>query len=127
MGRSVSCPPNAGAIAYDYIDMDEDWDEYDWQDLEEDALYGIRELFPSMEPASGWAGREDKIIARNGHAIFGMSEYCRLIAYWMVPEDRRISEAWVAQVAPRFQERFARLARLGVMSNGEAVYQRLGV
>lgn len=125
MGRSVSTPPNTQAVAYDHIDIEDD-DDWWFEDLKEDALYRIQELYPSMGPCSKRLGREDLAIAENWHAWFGLSVYGGLIAYWLVPKtDDPLNEAWVAQVERGFCTHFASLRKLGHMSNGEGVYQRI--
>jgi hypothetical protein len=127
MGRSVSYPQAAEVIAYDHVDWEED-DPFAYEDLVEDARYRIACLFPSMTPDEGWLGSENRILASNGHAFFGLSEYCGLLAYWLVPRENtdtpQLHRTWCNQVAPRFEDHFATLARVGMMSNGEGVYRR---
>lgn len=129
MGRSVSVPSGARVVAFDGVDTSE-WDEhdahYEWEWIEEDAVSRIRAIAPSMSADEGWEGREDKVLASNGHARFGMSEYCGLISYWLVPEENGLAEAWCDRISPRFINMFGSLRRLGFMSNGEAVFERTG-
>lgn len=128
MGRSVSSPPRAGAVAFERIDTS-DWDEFDvqweWEAIEEDAVDRIREIFPSFKPDEGWLGREDKVLASNGHAKFGMSAYGGLVSFWLVPKENGLAEAWVDRARERFFRSFGTLRRLGFMSNGEAVFERI--
>ncbi len=124
MGRSVSTPYNAMVVAYDHVDVgeiDEDW----FDDLKDNGRYRIQILYPSMEPTSKWVGREDLAIAENAHAWFGLSVYFGLVAWWLVPKEGELAEAWIAQVERGFCREFASLRRMGMMSNGEGVYQRI--
>ena len=65
----------------------------------------------------------------NRHAWVGVSEYCGLVAFWIVAKDdtghEALSERWVAQVADRFTSTFSTLNRLGTFSNGEGVFERI--
>lgn len=128
MARSVSVPYGAAVVAYDHVDTS-DWDEFDaqweWEYIEDDAVNRMAEISPSMSDDDGWLGREDKILASNGHAKFGMSEYCGLISYWLVPEDNDLARHWVEQVRAKFLEAFGTLRKIGQFSNGEGVYERV--
>lgn len=126
MARSVSTPPNTEVVAYDYVDRDDD--PFFFEDLIEGAQCRIYALFPSMTPADRWLGREDRVVAENGHAWFGFSEYMGLIAYWLVPKEDdgcELHRAWCGQVSRRFADEFASLRRVGMMSNGEGVFERI--
>jgi hypothetical protein len=163
MGRSVSHP--SGAIVafrhYDqsvdcaecdgkgYFEEDGERDEcefcdstgledlhIDWREETEQYQGWIKELFPSFEPCDKWLDREDHAIAENRFAYFGISEYCGLVALWLVKKDldagyyedsllTPLADRWLAQVEPRFLSTFGELRKLGHMSNGEGVYQRI--
>lgn len=66
------------------VTREQDSDDFDT--LIEDFQQHLKELFPSVEPADDWIGREDHVLAENKLARFGMSEYCGLVAYWIVPQ-----------------------------------------
>lgn len=137
MGRSVSYP-SGGVVAFTVLEVEEDgdWDfEYEWlcDHLKERAT----RFFPSLEPHDGWRGREDRILARNAFADFGVSIYGDLVAVWIVERDdgsywdavwrtARSPRArrWLAQIAPRFDTEFGDYDCLGHMSNGEGVYRK---
>ena len=128
MGRSVSYPSNA-VVAYSTFEVDPSWDcQGEWEDLVDGFRDQVAELFPSMERADKWLGREDHAVMANRHAWVGVSEYCGLVAFWIVPKDdtghEALSERWVAQVAERFTSTFSTLNRLGTFSNGEGVFER---
>ena len=136
MGRSVSTPAGAQLIAYEHIDslwFDEDcgeWvaDEFAGEFFAEDTAEQARKLWPSFEPFDGWAGREDRILLRNGHAEFGVSEYGGLWSIWIRPrpdvDHEELAEAWVTRIGPTFGRVFGSLVKIGSMSNGEGVYER---
>lgn len=153
MGRSVSYPSGA-LVAYARTPYDEDWcancscpasdcdcdeddkslvqGEADWDWIAEDAARTISEMFPSFRPDDDWRGREDRVVARNSLVDFGFSEYCGLMAYWMVPREgldgnlEAFAERWIAAVSRRFCARFGEYVRIGGMSDGTSVYQRVG-
>ena len=118
------------------MEDEDDWEfEFDW--LRGDLVERAMRLFPSLEPHDGWRGREDRILARNAFADFGISIYCGLVAIWIVERDdgsywdadsrtARCPRArrWLAQIAPRFDAEFGDYDCLGHMSNGEGVYRR---
>lgn len=126
MGRSVSYPTNA-VVAYSTFEG-EDADDFRFEVIE--AFRGvIADMYPSAYECDRWIGREDHAVMENGHAYFGVSEYCGLVAYWVVAKDYADSEAladrWVASIAKRFQATFGTLRRLGTFSNGEGVFQQV--
>lgn len=137
MGRSVSYPSRS-VVAFTALEVEEtgDWDfEYDW--LRENLLHRAMRLFPSLEPHQGWRGREDRILARNAFADFGLSVYGELVAVWIAERDDGAywdadwrtarsprAQRWLAQIAPRFDAEFGHYDCLGHMSNGEGVYRK---
>lgn len=143
MGRSVSTPSNARHVFYlawmdDHEDEDGNeiaWDDADyWQHEWDYVIYDLREhvlldLFPSVLPLDRWHGREDRIIAANGLAEFGISEYMGIAAVWVIPywlAPEGLANAWIDKVWPKVKDRFpSRLARMGTFSNGESVYRRI--
>jgi hypothetical protein len=129
VGRSVSIPSGAVAVFY----TEADWaDEFEYQGFIDDLRGILPAAYPSLDGADGWLDREDHIILENGHARVTVSEYCGLVAVALVPKtctDRpEIAKAWCRQVADGFKQALNRaypgLNRVGVMSNGEAVYRR---
>jgi hypothetical protein len=91
----------------------------------------LQDLFPSVTETDRWLGREDHAVAENGLAYFGASEYCGILALWVVPKDDDyqdiggLANHWIDKAWPRVEERYPhRLYRLGTMSNGESVYRK---
>ena len=137
MGRSVSYP-SGSLVAFTVLEVEDenDWDfEYEW--LRDEVVERAMRLFPSLEPQDGWRGREDRILARNAFADFGISIYCGLVAIWIVERndgsywdaDSRTARSprarrWLAQIAPRFDAGFGDYDCLGHMSNGEGIYRK---
>lgn len=137
MGRSVSYP-SGSIVAFTVLGAEhaDEWHfKYDW--LWGDLVERAMRLFPSLEPHQGWRGREDRILARNAFADFGVSVYGGLAAVWIVERDDgaywdadcRIARSprarrWLSQIAPRFDAEFGDYECLGQMSNGEGVYRR---
>ena len=144
MGRSVSYPSEA-YVAFSQWDagwIEDDDEPYtrhfsqvaaqdDWDFIVEDFREQVLALYPSTWTASGWIGREDRIVAMNRYARFGISEYCGCIAYWVVlrddidPGQEGLAQRWIDRIAVGFKKRFATLVRLGVFSNGEAIFERI--
>ena len=153
MGRSVSYPSGA-TVAYFAAEPDEDFcitcsnvasdctcaeedrdmieGEVNFDSLREWAMDAAQSLFPSMWPEDReWRGREDRVLMRNYLADFGWSEYCGLIAFWLVPREglegnlEAFADRWIASVEGKFSKTFANLTRLGTFSNGEGVFQRI--
>lgn len=152
MGRSVSYPSGA-LVAYAATPSDEDWcsncgetiadcgcDEEDqevvaggcdWEWVTEDLITRAKRLFPSLRPNGGWRGREDQILASNGFVDFGVSEYCGLMAIWLVPQEglegnlSPLAERWIDKAAATFLEEFGEYRKLGTASNGESFYRRI--
>jgi len=151
MGRSVSRPSNAFAVAYiDVLDFgyqhtddegneienpeyDELQGQCDWEFFIDDLKYRAKKLFPSMQECDEWLDNEDHVILENRFAYFGVSEYCGLASVWMVLKDNLseyndvtgIAENWAKQVESKFEKEFAELRRIGTFSNGESVYEQV--
>lgn len=123
MGRSVSTPSNCALVAYASFDADDG----DWEDYMEDLRSAMAHMAPSMWNDDGWAGREDRVLMRNCHAEFGVSEYCGLVAVWLrVRPDaahEALASSWCETVAKRFRRTFGQLQKIGTASNGESFYQ----
>lgn len=124
MGRSVSYPRNAEVT---FTDLDSDEDCFDF--VLEDARESAGSAWPSMEKCDTWLDREDHAIMENGHAYFGVSEYCGLAAYWLVAKqdlaNQPLADHWVSSQGPKLRDMFATLAKVGTMSNGEVVFTRV--
>lgn len=131
MGRSVSYPADAivAFTTFDCEDPDDASFEWDWfvDDLR-DRLSAVSSTFRHQDT---WIGREDHVLASNGHAHFGVSEYCGLVSVWLVarddlePRQEALAARWLEQVRDRFVATYGTLRKLGTMSNGEGVYERL--
>jgi len=118
-----------------------DWvdNEHAYDDMIEDFVETCKSEWPSLYEHDAWIGREDHVLMRNRFVKLGMSEYCGLIAYWAVLDEDALHDAlyydgrdmtglatrWAKQIEAKFIERFGMLRKLGHMSNGEGVYQRL--
>jgi len=149
MGRSVSYPSGA-SVAFAYREPEGEYcsncghaaaqcdcppDEQDlcptdayveWEDYVEELREGARDSWPSMRLCSGWIGNEDRILAENAHAYFGVSEYMDLVAVWLVPKDcSALSAHWIKQATPKLLKNFATLQRIGTMSNGVSVFRKI--
>lgn len=130
MGRSVSVPSRAEAVAYTAIDPD---NVEDFQDeVIEPLVYSLKKAFPSLYADDQWLDREDHVILRNRLGLFGISEYCGLLAVWIVPadEDSNLSAPWCARAEAKLravvQDVFGlRLRSVGRASNGEQFFERV--
>lgn len=111
---------------------DDDQARDDWDDIVEHFRASVLRHYPSTWAADKWIGRENRVVAMNAHACFGLSEYCGCIAYWVVLRkdipmgEEGLAQGWFNQIETKFEQRFATLTRLGTFSNGEAIYQRIG-
>lgn len=128
--------PHCGAHEDDTTNQSE-WaaqDEFDW--LKETFKEDVLAAFHSAYEEDAWLDREDHALASNRFAYFGISEYCGVIALWMSPKENDyglydgLRDHWLAQAEPKFRKLAESvlpnpLRLLGVMSNGEAVYQRV--
>lgn len=128
MGRSVSVPSGAALVAYAGFECEEG-DDFAFSDSVDNFVYELKAAFPSVDADSGWAGREDKIIASNRLAKFCVSEYCGCVALSVVPEDNPLAEKWVASIAAKFNKAVGnawgdRYVKVAVASNGEAFFRK---
>ncbi len=151
MGRSVSTPHNASVVAYRHLepqpveDIDEDGNEtmrepdetdFQWEfdSLVEDLQEYAPTLWPSLRKCDTWLDREDHALLENDLCYMGISEYCGLVATWIVPKSEHRSgysdehvdnlcAHWISQIEPKFTKTFGALRKLGTMSNGEAAFQ----
>ena len=126
MGRSVSTPRSTLIAAYTDFDGE---DQFEWEDFKEELERRILAFAPSFLPREGWAGREDRIIARNSFVNFGVSEYCGCVAIWLQLrediEDRLtpLAEAWTDKIEDRFLAEFGTMRKIGTASNGETFFR----
>lgn len=69
MGRSVSTPTGATAVAFTHFDLElDDSNDRDmacilFDEFVDDIRGRILGKYPSMEAEDGWLGREDRILA----------------------------------------------------------------
>lgn len=130
MGRSVSVPSRAEAVCYAAIDPD------NVEDFESEVIdplrYSLKKAFPSLYDDSEWLDREDHVILRNRLGLFGISEYCGLLAIWIVPadEESNLSAPWCARAETKLGAVVAdvfgqRLRRVATASNGESFFERV--
>ena len=152
MGRSVSTPYNATAVAYapievePYEDIDDDGEavtvepseldfQFAFESMVEDLQNHAPTLWPSLRECDKWLDREDHALLENDLCYMGVSEYCGMVAYWIVPKsdyragysDQHVDnlcDHWVSQIADKFVKTFGTLRRIGTFSNGESVYER---
>lgn len=139
MGRSVSQPRNSIVVAFNtWGKQPDDWDETklgEWHggDFEMDVIWDVQNyaptLWPSLEECDQWLGREDHAILENCHCYVGVSEYCGMVAYWIVAKDdderRGLHEAWCRKIAAKFEQTFGKYRKLGNFSNGTAAYKAI--
>jgi len=129
MGRSVSYPHGA-LVAFTHVHDEDDTDDCAW--LLEFWREMAQRLWPSLREVDTWRGREDHVIARNGLVEFGVSEYCGLVAIWLVERtdldtagQEALATQWIKSVAPRFRKTFGTLRKVGTFSNGEGIFERV--
>ena len=146
MGRSVSSPCGATTVVYRTLEPtgweDEDGThneptdlDYQWEfeGIVEDLQRHAAELWPSFEKCDKWVDREDHAVLMNSHAYLGVSEYCGMVALWVLPRTEEhdwyptanLCEAWCHQIAPKFTKAFAAYRKVAVFSNGEAFFEKV--
>lgn len=140
MGRSVSYPSNALIVTFNvipyYYEAEEycEAGEYDveagWDFLIEDLVTTCGGHWPSLKSDKKWIGREDHAILSNSLVRVGVSEYCGLVAYWVIPNERNpecesLATRWAKQIEETFVRHFGGYKKVGSMSNGEGVYQKI--
>ena len=142
MSRSVSRPSNAQVVAFACIESedDDDLNQMNWDDTIENLVTELLAAFPGLRKVDRWLDREDHVIAENGLAAFGISEYCGLVAVWIVPDkyelgckvdDHPLSVKWIASIEKQFHKIVAQvfgfeLRHIATASNGEAFFERVG-
>lgn len=135
MGRSVSYPSGA-EVAFMHLDCDCTDGCGCWGDFIYDLKARAESLWPSLSiDDERWLGREDHALLGNRHAYFGVSEYCGLVAVWLVARDHdgiysddpppAFSERWVSQAGDKLRTEFGQLRKLGTASNGESFFERI--
>lgn len=127
MARTVSSPAYTHTIAYrDISDFDEDG--FLWRELVDWIKSTAQQHWPSLYDYDKWVGRENHAILANVHALIGVSEYCGLLAIWLLPQsnaDEPLAQQWCDQIAPKFRRLFGELTRVCAASNGEVLYRRI--
>jgi len=133
MGRSVSTP--TGAVAIAYRDVSDFQDEFEWQFFQENIIDQLQTAFPSLAEANSWIGREDHVVLENSHCKITISEYCGLAAISLVPEThdcyysedialQNLADHWCNQISDKFVNLLSELTKVGTFSNGEAIFER---
>tara|TARA_Y100001934_G_C11910819_1_gene566566 strand:+ start:15 stop:401 length:387 start_codon:yes stop_codon:yes gene_type:complete len=127
MARSVSTPSGRTAVCYQ--DASHIEDSYDYDDYKRNIMDKAQDLFPSMDRCNKWIGREDLAILENKLAYIGISEYCGLVAIWLLPKDDMeyagLAERWCEKAVPKFDSAFSEYRRIGTASNGESFFEKV--
>lgn len=154
MGRSVSYPTHATVVIYNsievepYEDIDEDGNEIMREPCDEDYSFAFDSmvedlqeyaptLWPSLRKCDKWLDREDHALVENDLVYIGISEYCGLVAYWIVPKSDEyydggysnahvgnLCDRWAGQIKDKFVKTFGKYDKIGSMSNGEGVFRK---
>jgi len=94
-------------------------------------LHVAMHKYPSLSSCDKWLDREDHALLENDHCYIGVSEYCGLVAVWIVAKgaDRYSDPSglaihWCSQVNLKpLAECFGqRLVSRGTFSNGEQFF-----
>lgn len=140
MGRSVSTPYKAAFVLHSVLP--DDFDSDAWREDCECFAECVQERFPSMyaidwRSPDAWVGREDRALCENSFAYIGISEYCGLVALWILPKDPKwyanagweaLRDHWIDSVRGSFERIadgwFGRPCRhVATASNGESFYE----
>lgn len=134
MGRSVSYPSNALIVTFNtvqsYYEAEESYIEARWDDLLEDFVNACEECWPSLNLDIKWLGDEDQALLSNRLVRIGVSEYCGMVSYWVVPNEQNpecftLATRWAKQIEEAFVRNFGGYQKVGSMSNGTGVYQKI--
>lgn len=134
MGRSVSYPNDAVAVAY--RDASFCIDSFDWDDFVENIREMAKEHFTSFVNADEWLDIEDHVILENTYAQVGVSEYGGVASVWLRSKSAdyrykhdavtaKASDDWCETVAEEFRHLFCEYTKITTFSNGESLYRRL--
>lgn len=133
MARTVSTPHNAYCVTYLNLSRhisEEDYDnEYEFQLLLESITETLMERYPSLYPVNKWIDREDKVILENRLVQIGVSEYCGLMALWVIPRYENdysvdnLSQKFSRTIEPTING-LGDLRKVATFSNGEAMYEQ---
>ncbi len=147
MGRSVNYLNNAEVVLFFPFDggreedgeYNEDLASLDWEDLMANLSSEIRAKLPSYYKVDKWDNRETKIFLENNLCSIGISEYCGLCSLSVAPKNNEYDE-WHERFAIRHANQIEKtlrkvledlgltnLRKVGSMSNGEGVYEKVGV
>lgn len=131
MSRSVSYPNEAEIVCFREF-LPEAEDPFAWDEFVEDVRTRSMEAFESLTPCDRRLDREDRAVLENSLVYVGVSEYVGIASVWVVPKSfdgydgyPNLSFRWIDRIRTRFTKMFGGYVRLGVMSNGEAVYKRM--
>ena len=130
---------------YDEIldDTAPDFQDWMWREWNYDAADDYKSLrewvtevatanWPSMEEADEWLG-EVHVIAKNAHAVIGVSEYGGMVSISLAPnydrdtywrDDSGLKAQWLKSVTPKFLTLFGEYEKMGTASNGETFYTK---
>lgn len=135
MSRSVSTPPDAAIVVYTPTEndgtVDRDIAQENWGNDVSNLKRNLTNKFPSLRQANRWAGREDRVLLSNDHCEIGVSEYCGLVAVWVLPNsDNVLASSWIDRIEKSFRrivgDTFGEtLRRVATTSNGEAFFERV--
>lgn len=136
MGRSVSYPSSAVQVCYAHLESPEDEADFGnalFRDCQEQLVRVLRAKYPSLYSCDKWLGREDHAILSNSFAFVGVSEYCGLVAVWLVERDdndgnpSNLAKAWCAKVdlSEAAKSFGIRLQSIGTASNGEHFFSAI--
>jgi hypothetical protein len=144
MGRSVDYLSNATKVLYikyetEYENEDGEMvdDEFAFDDLHDNIISVIKELYPSFKDVDGrYDGRETRIILENRIVEIGISEYCGLVSISARPNQHAdeygkhgLAESFINKIWDKLQKELNKYAdvlnRVGGFSDGTSVYSKL--
>lgn len=111
-----------------------DYDSDNFQNDREFLMEHLMEVWPSLREADDRGYGEVQIILENELVEISLSEYCGMIALCVAPRDdiegytynyTGLAKKWIGQMSEKFLTTFDEYARLGSMSNGESIYQKV--
>jgi hypothetical protein len=130
MGRGVSSPNYALHKVYFPFEFENE-DGFEWDFMIDEIRETFKSLFKSLYNSDTWLDREDKVLLENDHCQIGISEYCGLCCLWVVIKEENdfnpnLSYSWVDKnIIPIMNKYYSDLKKMGTMSNGVSVYEKV--
>lgn len=121
--------PECGQDMYDYSG---DTQRHEFEFIVDDVRERFKDEFPSMYDCDHWPEDESHAIVENSHCMVVISEYCGMVSIGVVPKGdpdyyndaSGLAYHWTENYAIQVLDSWDQYGKIGVFSNGEAVFER---